>query len=80
MKKLSLDPLSLDKETIAMLDAQQLLEVTGGAYLAASGSTGCGSGGSTCSAENSTGCGGGASTCSKGTSTGCGSGGSTCFA
>lgn len=64
MKKLELDPLSLDKETIALLDEKQLLEIVGGQAVAPGTSTGCGSGGSGC------GTGGG--------STGCGSGGSTC--
>ncbi|WP_295211085.1 class I lanthipeptide [uncultured Chryseobacterium sp.] len=64
MKKLELDPLSLDKETIALLDEKQLQEIVGGQAAAPGTSTGCGSGGSGCGA------GGG--------STGCGSGGSTC--
>jgi hypothetical protein len=64
MKKLQLDPLSLDKETIALLDEKQLMEIVGGHAVVPGTSTGCGSGGSTC------GTGGG--------STGCGSGGSTC--
>ncbi|WP_312991433.1 class I lanthipeptide [Chryseobacterium flavum] len=64
MKKLELDPLSLDKETIALLDEKQLQEIVGGQAVAPGTSTGCGSGGSGC------GTGGG--------STGCGSGGSTC--
>ncbi|MFK8010000.1 MAG: class I lanthipeptide [Saprospiraceae bacterium] len=64
MKKLSLNPLTLDKQTIALLDANQLQNVVGGLARLASDSTGCGSG---------------ASTCPKGAgSTGCGSGGSTC--
>ncbi|QOR73747.1 class I lanthipeptide [Cruoricaptor ignavus] len=65
MKKLELDPLSLDKETIALLDEKQLQEIVGGQAVAPGTSTGCGSGASTC------GTGGG--------STGCGSGGSTCI-
>ena len=65
MKKLELDPLSLDKETIALLDEKQLQEIVGGQAVAPGTSTGCGSGGSGC------GTGGG--------STGCGSGGSTCI-
>lgn len=66
MKKLELDPLSLDRETIALLDEKQLQEIVGGKALAPAGSTGCGTGGSTC--DNS----------GTGASTGCGSGGSTC--
>lgn len=66
MKKLELDPLSLDKETIALLDEKQLMEIIGGKGAAPAGSTGCGTGGSTC---DNTG---------TGASTGCGSGGSTC--
>jgi hypothetical protein len=67
MKKFNLDPLALDKETIARLDEKQLQAIVGGNYEAMLGtSTGCGDGGSTC------GTGGG--------STGCGSGGSTCLA
>ena len=65
MKKLELDPLSLDKETIALLDEKQLQEIVGGQAVAPGTSTGCGTGGSGC------GTGGG--------STGCGSGGSTCI-
>ena len=65
MKKFNLDPMSLDKETIALLDEKQLQEVVGGVGLLVRGtSTGCGTGGSGC------GTGGG--------SGGCGSGGSTC--
>ena len=63
MKKFNLDPLALDKETIALLDEKQLQEIVGGGgELDLSASTGCGSGGSTCS-SNSTGCGSGGSTC-----------------
>ena len=58
MKKFNLDPMSLDKETIAMLDDKQLLEVVGGqggkgsssSSSGGGGSTGCGSGSSTCRA------------------------------
>ncbi|CAL2107779.1 conserved hypothetical protein [Tenacibaculum sp. 190524A02b] len=66
MKKMKLNPLKLDKQTIALLNDNQLQEVVGGInhQLIAPGSTGCGSG---------------ASTCSSGGSTGCGSGGSGCF-
>ncbi|WP_343693114.1 class I lanthipeptide [Chitinophaga sp.] len=64
MKKVVLNPLSLDKETIAKLDEKQLLEITGGvSEELAAGSTGCGSGASTCGSGGSTGCGSGASTC-----------------
>jgi hypothetical protein len=63
MKKFNLDPLALDKETIALLDEKQLQEIVGGISGGeVSASTGCGSGGSTCS-SNSTGCGSGGSTC-----------------
>ncbi|WP_343693113.1 class I lanthipeptide [Chitinophaga sp.] len=65
MKRLQLNPLALDKETIAKLDEKQLQEITGGISEEADGS--------------STGCGSGGSKCSTGTSTGCGSGGSQCF-
>lgn len=67
MKKLNLDPLALDKATIAMLDEKQLQEIVGGlAEVDLFGtSTGCADGGSKC------GTGGGSS--------GCGSGGSTCI-
>jgi hypothetical protein len=70
MKKLQLDPLSLDKETIALLDEKQLMEIVGGHAIAPATSTGCGSGGSTCSTQPVV--------VKPGTSTGCGSGGSTC--
>lgn len=68
MKKMILNPLQLDKETIAMLDATQLADVVGGLNDLGSSTKG-----------GSTGCGSGASTCGSGGSTGCGSGGSTCF-
>ena len=48
MKKLSLNPLALDKDTIAILDANQLQDVVGGVSSSSGNSTGCGSGGSTC--------------------------------
>lgn len=65
MKKFNLDPLALDKETIALLDEKQLQQIVGGGsdLDVGGGSTGCGSGGSTCSSSNSTGCGSGSSTC-----------------
>ncbi|MCI5080327.1 MAG: class I lanthipeptide [Saprospiraceae bacterium] len=65
MKKMSLNPLELDKETIALLDGKHLQEIVGGANnaLAPAGSTGCGSGGSTCTSGTSTGCGSGSSQC-----------------
>lgn len=58
MKKMSLSPLALDKQTIAMLDAKQLNEVKGGLNIVSpssstgggGGSTGCGSGSSQCRA------------------------------
>ena len=66
MKKLSLNPLALDKQTIALLDANQLQNIVGGAARGAATSTGCGSGSSICaSAGGSTGCGSGASVCPK---------------
>jgi bacteriocin-like protein len=65
MKKLKLDPMGLDKATIAKLDDKQLQEIVGGL-------------GSSTKGGGSTGCGSGASTCGSGGSTGCGSGGSTC--
>ncbi|HEX6180163.1 MAG TPA: class I lanthipeptide [Chitinophagaceae bacterium] len=67
MKKFNLDPLTLDKTTIALLDEKQLQEIMGGrsdGELLGT-STGCGTGGSNC------GTGGGSS--------GCGSGGSSCI-
>ena len=57
MKKLSLNFLELDKQTIALLDANQLRDVVGGANntnpsssstTTGGGSTGCGSGSSQC--------------------------------
>lgn len=64
MKKFNLDPLALDKETIALLDEKQLQEIVGGnTEPITASSTGCGSGGSTCGSSNSTGCGSGGSTC-----------------
>ena len=57
MKKMSLSPLALDKETIALLDAKQLHDVKGGLNIVSpssstggGGSTGCGSGSSQCRA------------------------------
>lgn len=65
MKKLTFNPLALDKETIARLDAKQLQDITGGItsdYAATS--TGCNIGGSDCgTGGHSTGCGNGHSTC-----------------
>ncbi|WP_294200015.1 class I lanthipeptide [Chryseobacterium sp. sg2396] len=75
MKKLELDPLSLDKETIALLDEKQLMEIIGGKAVAPGTSTGCGTGGSTCGAAQTT-----TTISTGGGSTGCGSGGSTCSA
>ncbi|MCI5080325.1 MAG: class I lanthipeptide [Saprospiraceae bacterium] len=52
MKKVALNPLQLDKETIALLDGKQLQDIVGGAHHAPSSSggtsTGCGSGSSQC--------------------------------
>ncbi|OMP81113.1 class I lanthipeptide [[Flexibacter] sp. ATCC 35208] len=66
MKKVILNPLSLDQETIAKLDEQQLREINGGiSEDVAAGSTGCGGGGSSCGSGGSGGgggCGSGAST------------------
>jgi hypothetical protein len=66
MKKLFLDPLSLDKETVAMLDERQLQQIVGGIGYAAevADTSGCNTGGSTCSGET-TGCQGGGSTCGQ---------------
>ncbi|OMP81112.1 class I lanthipeptide [[Flexibacter] sp. ATCC 35208] len=64
MKKIQLNPLALDKETIAKLDEKQLMEITGGISEEVDGSSsGCGSGGSKCSTGTSTGCGAGGSQC-----------------
>ncbi|MVT44367.1 bacteriocin [Chitinophaga oryziterrae] len=52
MKKTVLNPLALDKETIAKLDEKQLQEIVGGVNVElAATSTGCGSGSSTCAVE-----------------------------
>ncbi|WP_343693112.1 class I lanthipeptide [Chitinophaga sp.] len=50
MKKIALNPLALDMETIAKLDEKQLLEITGGTSSDSDtgSSTGCGSGSSQC--------------------------------
>ncbi|WP_161596651.1 class I lanthipeptide [Chitinophaga vietnamensis] len=53
MKKVILNPLELDKETIAQLDEAQLQQVVGGnggntGVQSPATSTGCGSGSSTC--------------------------------
>jgi len=50
MRKLELNPLALDLETIAKLDEKQLQEIVGGAVNdeLPQTSTGCGSGSSTC--------------------------------
>ncbi|WP_143305162.1 class I lanthipeptide [Chitinophaga vietnamensis] len=66
MKKVMLNPLELDMETIAQLDERQLQQVVGGnrQSLLMATSTGCGDGSSTCgTGGNSTGCGSGGSTC-----------------
>jgi bacteriocin-like protein len=64
MRKVNLNPLALDKETIAKLDEKQLQEIVGGVVSdMEANSTGCGSGGSTCGGGGSTGCGTGGSTC-----------------
>ncbi|GAA3956308.1 hypothetical protein GO495_27490 [Chitinophaga oryziterrae] len=66
MKKIKFNPLALDKETIARLDAKQLNEISGGVVSDyAATSNGCPLGGSECGVG--------------GTSTGCGSGHSTCI-
>ena len=65
MKKIQLNPLALDMETIAKLDEKQLQEITGGVSEDVDAS--------------SSGCASGGSQCSTGTSTGCGAGGSQCF-
>ena len=64
MKKFNLDPMSLDKETIALLDVKQLMEIVGGITANGAASQRC--------------CGGGSGACTDATSTGCGTGGSTC--
>jgi hypothetical protein len=65
MKKLKLDPLALDKETISKLDEAQLLEIVGGVledFAATSGP--CNQGYSDCgSTGTSSGCTGSASRC-----------------
>ncbi|CAL2107783.1 Bacteriocin-type signal sequence-containing protein [Tenacibaculum sp. 190524A02b] len=69
MKKLSLDPLRLDKETIASLNNQQIKEVLGGvnqvlALVKHPSHVRCGSGGTICDINGgSTGCGAGTSVC-----------------
>ncbi len=67
MKKFNLDPLALDKETIARLDEKQLQAIVGGNSAGMYGdSTGCGTGYSVCEpGANSTGCAGGRSVCSS---------------
>ncbi|CAL2107781.1 putative Bacteriocin microcin B17 [Tenacibaculum sp. 190524A02b] len=64
MKKLSLDPLKLDKNTIASLNSEQLSEIVGGQNhrLIAAVSSGCGGPTNICTGQ-SAGCGGGGSTC-----------------
>jgi hypothetical protein len=65
MKKLSLDPLALDKQTIAKLDEAQLQEIVGGILedFAATSST-CTAGNSSCGTTGgSTGCNTGSSKC-----------------
>lgn len=57
MKKMSLNPLALDKETIALLDAKQLHDVKGGLNIVSPSSSSTGGGG------GSTGCGSGSSQC-----------------
>ncbi|AZA47208.1 hypothetical protein EG346_02990 [Chryseobacterium carnipullorum] len=63
MKKLKLNPLSLDKQTIALLDEKQLQEIKGGK----TGFSPCPAGATTCdpngSGGGSTGCGAGTSAC-----------------
>lgn len=65
MKKIQLNPLALDKETIAKLDEKQLQEILGGAIADyASTSTGCDGGNSDCGSSGmSGGCGSGSSKC-----------------
>ena len=64
MKKFNLDPMSLDKDTIAMLNDKQLKEIVGGvavkggnvcpagATTSGSGSSICPAGGSSCVCES----------------------------
>jgi len=64
MKKINLNPLTLDRETIAKLDEKQLQEIVGGAtepILATSGD--CTSGSSDCSGGTSGDCTTGNSKC-----------------
>ena len=64
MKKFNLDPLALDKETIAMLDEKQLQAIVAGNSTLPGTSSGCGTGNSTCgTGGGSSGCDGGGSTC-----------------
>jgi hypothetical protein len=67
MKKIKLDPLALDKETIAKLDENQLLEIVGGSVEQL--------------AYTSSGCSGGSTDCgSTGTTIGCTGGNTKCLA
>ena len=65
MKKIQLNPLALDKETIAKLDEKQLQEILGGAIADyAYTSVDCNGGGSDCgSSGQSAGCTTGSSKC-----------------
>ncbi|NSL85859.1 class I lanthipeptide [Chitinophaga solisilvae] len=65
MKKIKLDPLALDRETIAKLDEQQLQEIVGGVIADfAATSSGCDTGGSDCGETGqSGGCASGSSKC-----------------
>jgi hypothetical protein len=64
MKKKKFAPLSLDKETVNLLDKSQLKGIKGGKMEVPGNSTGCTTGGSACgSGGNSAGCTLGQSTC-----------------
>ncbi|MBT2562527.1 class I lanthipeptide [Pedobacter sp. ISL-64] len=65
MKKINLDPLALDRETIAKLDERQLQEIVGGSVENFAATSGV--------------CTGGSTDCSGGTSGDCTSGPTTCF-
>lgn len=65
MKKIKLNPLALDKETIAKLDENQLLEIVGGSVEQLAATT--------------SGCSTGSTDCSGGTTVGCSTGGTSCL-
>lgn len=65
MKKVKLNPLALDRETIAKLDEQQLQEIVGGAIADFAGTSGdCTTGNSDCGTTGTSGdCSTGSSKC-----------------